>query len=93
MARILSMTRKQITTETLHNIAVREDESYIANGIVVHNCKSYIVPILSLDKGMKIEKFTPRSIEGKSNADILKSIQFAETIKHCSCCAENFNSF
>jgi len=57
------------------------------------NCKSYIVPILSLDKGMKIEKFTPRSIEGKSNADILKSIQFAETIKHCSCCAENFNSF
>jgi hypothetical protein len=31
--------------EQVYNIAVQEDESYIANGIVVHNCRSGLVPL------------------------------------------------
>jgi hypothetical protein len=46
MSRIKSIIRKKITTETLHNLAVEGDESYIANGIIVHNCRSVLVPIM-----------------------------------------------
>jgi len=45
MSRIKSIKRKKISHETLHNLAVEGDESYIANGVVVHNCRSVIVPI------------------------------------------------
>ena len=31
--------------EQVYNISVSEDESYIANGIVVHNCRSGLVPL------------------------------------------------
>lgn len=31
--------------EQVYNISVQEDESYIANGIVVHNCRSDLVPL------------------------------------------------
>lgn len=31
--------------EQVYNISVQEDESYIANGIVVHNCRSGLVPL------------------------------------------------
>ena len=29
----------------VYNLAVNEDETYIANGIVAHNCRSILVPI------------------------------------------------
>ena len=45
MSNIKSITKKRITTETLWNLAVEKDESFIANGIVVHNCRSLLVPI------------------------------------------------
>ncbi len=70
MAKIKSIHRRQITNQRLYNLAVEGDESYIANGIVVHNCKSYLVPILTArktpakidDRGLKpsdpkLEKF------------------------------------
>ena len=42
MSKIKSITRKQIKGETLMNLAVKGDESFVANGFVVHNCKSYL---------------------------------------------------
>jgi hypothetical protein len=46
MATIISIVRKQIRDERLYNLAVEGDESFIANGVVVHNCKSRLVPNL-----------------------------------------------
>jgi len=40
--KINSMIRKKIINETLHNLAVKDDESYIANGIIVHNCANVL---------------------------------------------------
>ena len=37
------------------NLAVQDDESYIANGIVVHNCKSYLVANLT-GSGKELDK-------------------------------------
>ena len=50
MSLIKSIVRKQVSTERLYNLAVEDDESYIANGIVVHNCKSRLVPNEKGDK-------------------------------------------
>lgn len=48
MSSIKSIIKKKVTG-TLHNIAVEEDESYIANDLIVHNCRSILVPIMSGD--------------------------------------------
>lgn len=40
MSKIQTITRKKISTEMLYDLSVEIDESYIANGIVVHNCRS-----------------------------------------------------
>ena len=50
MASIKSIIKKQIKEETLWNIAVENDESYIANNIVVHNCRSTLIPITKYEK-------------------------------------------
>lgn len=72
MARIVSISRKQITKETLWNLAVKDDESFVANGIVVHNCKSYVSAILQGNLGNKeIEDL-------KATKTAEKSIQFTE---------------
>lgn len=61
MSRIKSITRKNIIDEKLYNLAVEIDESYIADDIVVHNCRSTLIPIT------KFEKFTPtKKINGMS---------------------------
>lgn len=75
MTRIRKITRKQITTEKLYNLSVKEDETFIANGIVVHNCKSFIRPILKLKPNQKIEKFKP------STKKIEDTIQFSDIIE------------
>jgi hypothetical protein len=54
MSRIVSILRKSIDAQRLYNLAVQDDESYVANGIVVHNCKSYLVPNLK-GSGKKID--------------------------------------
>jgi hypothetical protein len=73
MARIISIKRNNISAQTLHNIGVAVDESYIANGIVVHNCKSYIVPILKGNLGSReIEKLKP------SKKSLEQQVQFSE---------------
>jgi len=73
MSKIKSLIRKKITTEHLFNLSIEDDESYIANGIVVHNCKSFIIPILKGDLGdNEIESLQP------SNASLENKIQFSE---------------
>lgn len=49
MVRIKSIKRKRINDERLYNLAVEDDESYIANGIVVHNCRSRILFVSTTD--------------------------------------------
>lgn len=69
MARVLELTRRKINAgERLFNLAVEEDESFVVNGVVVHNCKSYIRPILAGNLGNKtIERLKPstKAIEDK----------------------------
>jgi len=52
MARIKSIIRKEIGTQHLHNLSVEGDESFIAQGIVVHNCKSYLRANLKTSKNL-----------------------------------------
>lgn len=78
MSRITSIVRKKITTQQLYNFSVEKDESYICNGVVVHNCKSYIMPILKGKLGdREIELLKP------SSADLEKYIQFHEHNDKC----------
>ena len=60
MAKIASISRKKIGTERLYNLAVKDDESYIANEIVVHNCRSMLIPITIY------ESFEPDTHVGKT---------------------------
>lgn len=74
MARIQSIIRRKIENETLWNLAVKDNESFVANGIVVHNCKSFIAPILVGQLGNReIQELKP------SKAKLEDSIQFSET--------------
>lgn len=50
MSKIKSIRKQQISTEKLYNLAVKDDESYIANGIVVHNCRSLLVPLTKYEE-------------------------------------------
>lgn len=50
MARIKSINKKNINKERLYNLAVEGDESYIANDIVVHNCRSTLIPITQFEE-------------------------------------------
>ena len=42
---IIASIKKIKVEEPTFNLAVSEDESYTANGIIVHNCRSTLVPI------------------------------------------------
>lgn len=69
-----------ITTERLCNLAVSDDESYVANEIVVHNCKSYLKPrFVGVKKNPPIDK---NGLNGKINKtnkkDITLKIQMEE---------------
>lgn len=61
MAQIVRITRKKISSEKLYNLAVEDDESYIANGVVVHNCRSLLIPITIY------EQMTPSEKVGKQD--------------------------
>lgn len=41
------MTIHKIINEKLYNLAVKDDESFLVDGIVVHNCRSKLVAIFS----------------------------------------------
>lgn len=44
---------KSFEGEKLYNFAVEEDESYIAEGLVTHNCRCTTIPVLLGEKGSK----------------------------------------
>lgn len=69
MAKIKSIIRKQIKSERLMNLAVEVDESFIANDIVVHNCKSYLRANLKSSKGLErleVSTLSPSATAKKS---------------------------
>lgn len=50
MAKIKSIVKKHISSELLWNLAVKDDESYVADNVVVHNCRSLLVPITKYEE-------------------------------------------
>lgn len=48
IVKIESIKKKKYSGK-IYNLAIANDESYIANGIVVHNCRSVLVPITEYD--------------------------------------------
>jgi len=64
MSRIKSITKKKMTKDDrLWNLAVAGDESYIANNIVVHNCRSILVPLTIFEKWEPTEKIKGMSVD------------------------------
>lgn len=45
---IKSVTRRPCE-KPVYNLAVKEDESYVADGVIVHNCRSVLIPITEVD--------------------------------------------
>lgn len=48
-----------ICTDYVWNIAVLDDESYVADGLIVHNCRSVVVPITAIDGWDEQESLQP----------------------------------
>lgn len=63
MSNIKGITKKQITTEKLWNLAVKDDESFVADGIVVHNCRSTLVPITKYEEWKADTKIGSKDIQ------------------------------
>lgn len=42
-------TAEVSSTETFHNLAVEDDETYLAGGVIVHNCRSQVIEIFTGD--------------------------------------------
>ncbi|MFA5377936.1 MAG: phage minor head protein [Dehalococcoidia bacterium] len=49
-ASVLSVDYSQVKDRTVYNLSVAEDESYIAKGMVVHNCRCVLVAELDEEK-------------------------------------------
>lgn len=77
MARIVSITRHRIVDERLYNLAVEGDESFVADGIVVHNCKSFLVANLV---GKTNKEIDPGGLQ-PSSKDLLKYITLTDKKK------------
>ena len=45
MSNIKSIKKHKIENQKLYNLAVEKDESFVCQGIVVHNCRSLMIPI------------------------------------------------
>lgn len=74
MSRIRSITKKPVNPESLWNLAVECDESYIANGVAVHNCRSLLIPITRFEEwqpdkvtngGQNVDKFLEKNVTDK----------------------------
>lgn len=59
---------KVLRPKTLYNFSVEEDESYIAKGFVVHNCRSTTIPVLkSWAELLKSKKMSEKQIKVLEN--------------------------
>jgi len=80
---VISISKRQIVIPTtLYNFAVEEDESYIAKGFVVHNCRSALLPVVkawdelgskALAKFKEAPKGMRASMDGLVPADLTYS--------------------
>lgn len=77
MSKIKSIKKHKIKDETLWNLAIEGDESYIANGFAVHNCRSVLIPITKYEEwqqddvtnsGENVEKFLEKNVAEKGFA-------------------------
>jgi len=57
---VLGIARGQVESRAVYNLSVEEDESFIAKGIVVHNCRCVLVAELDEEK-MFVQKGGPGS--------------------------------
>lgn len=72
--KITAIKKKHITGK-LYNLAVENDETYIANGIVVHNCRSLLVPVTNIgeDRDVVIDKTYPKLVSISPGSDWWKT--------------------
>ena len=70
MAKIKSIKRKRIEKQTLMNLAVEVDESFVANEIVVHNCKSFLRANLKTSQGIETLEVSTLSPTAKAKKTI-----------------------
>lgn len=67
---------KNFSGEKLYNFSVKDDESYIAEGIVTHNCRCVLNSVEKLEKGqkkIKKKKIKPKKKSKESN--LLKEVE------------------
>ena len=62
------------TVDHVYNLAVENDETYIANGIIVHNCRSTIILVGKGETAAEVQAgLTPRpAVEAKSKEQMDK---------------------
>lgn len=61
---VVKAIRKIPYSGMVYNLAVESDESYVVNGVVVHNCRSMLVPVT---------KFEPHEFNSPPKLETLKS--------------------
>lgn len=60
----------------VYNLAVMGDESYVVNGIVVHNCRSQLVPITKFEP-RKFVPIPPKESLNRRGANLVQKGEFA----------------
>ena len=69
--------------KTLYNFAVETDESYIAKGFVVHNCRTTLIPVLkSLQElGARTKARIPTSTQSSMDGQVSEGLTYEEWLK------------
>ncbi len=52
---VLNVDHSQVKSRSVYNLSVAEDESYIAKGMVVHNCRCVLVAELDEEKSVSVK--------------------------------------
>ncbi len=71
-----------IKAKTLYNFSVEEDESYIAKGFVVHNCRSMTIPVVKSwrELGFDMDE-APPSTRASMNGQVPEKMTYNEWLK------------
>ncbi len=55
---IITIVDEEVKEKTIWNLAVEDDQSYHGNGIIVHNCRSVLIPIFIGEDGIDESYFS-----------------------------------